>query len=79
MVYDNDNTSPFCKKCGKPFIYIGDVLEGQEPPYCTCEKNIFVNIDSFKPNGRFLWELADRVSKLEEKVRRLEEKKLKGV
>lgn len=32
-----------CKKCGKPFIYIGDVPEGGfikgSEPYCTCNKN----------------------------------------
>jgi hypothetical protein len=31
----------FCSKCGKPFIYIGDVFDyskGQEP-WCTCNQN----------------------------------------
>lgn len=25
-----------CNKCGKPFTYIGDVIEGAEKPFCTC-------------------------------------------
>jgi hypothetical protein len=34
-----------CPKCGKPYIYVGDVppegfINGQEP-YCTCNENKF--------------------------------------
>ena len=33
--YD-DNTSPYCKKCGRPYTYVGDVFDKDNPPFCTC-------------------------------------------
>ena len=35
------STSPYCNKCGKLYVYVGDVPEGGYPkgmePWCTCE------------------------------------------
>ena len=28
--------SAFCPDCGKPYVYVGDVIEGQEPDICKC-------------------------------------------
>lgn len=39
-----DSTIPYCKICGKPFQYIGDVPGTGWPighePYCTCIKTV---------------------------------------
>ncbi len=34
--------SVYCTKCGKPFTYAGDVIEGDDKPFCQCaEKKDF--------------------------------------
>ena len=39
-----------CEKCGKPYIYVGDVPQGGFPigqePYCTCYANVKVINDN---------------------------------
>ena len=51
------NTSPFCDKCGKPFVYVGDVPTGGfskgSEPYCTCcyssveeKSNLFYSLEN---------------------------------
>ena len=42
MSEHTNNTSPFCKVCGKPYTYVGDNVgwpAGSEP-YCTCIKTV---------------------------------------
>lgn len=40
----NYTGSPFCNKCGKMFIYVGNVPQGGFPvgtePWCTCGTHI---------------------------------------
>lgn len=33
------NGSGICPKCGKPYTYVGDIIEGSPKPYCTCNQD----------------------------------------
>ena len=30
------STSPYCDKCGKPFVYVGDIVGSPSDYHCTC-------------------------------------------
>lgn len=42
-IHSNLNISGYCPKCGKPYVYVGDVIDTHSPPYCTCPQEPSIN------------------------------------
>jgi hypothetical protein len=61
--FSDNYTTPLCDKCGKPFVYIGDVIGKREDYICSCHK------DDLPTNWPVpIWKTTDYSSSFKESV-----------
>ena len=53
-----NSSTNICSKCGKPFNYVGDVFDYENPPYCTC--NLKYASDYVAPLSPAGWQLCPK-------------------